>query len=273
MERSLRRRAGVEISSCAWMAIPWAGWRADPNGYYTRLGLDPATPVLMSQIDAAWRRRLRELHPDTGSGDVAALARARVAYEVLSDPDTRQQYDALGPNEVWMDELLLEEIVRVVTAGPEPEATSSRLSAQGQAKVSTTEGSASVDPTPHLVPVPPVSPQVYYWDDDESALPDDEVVRAWASEIGRAMWEMFSESDAVKVGFTTGAPTIEVRSWGVIHMVPAGVEPSEGIARAAVLAAKKETRMPLRREGFGPTVSTPDKSGESRQQGKEQSNG
>lgn len=250
MGRSLKRRAGIEVSSCAWLGVIWAEWRADPNGYYTRLGLNPARAVLMTEIDSAWRRRLLALHPDTGDGDVAELARARVAYEVLSDPDTRRQYDALGPNEVWMDELLLEEVVRIVTVGPEPVEGRDRSKA---AKSDREAPGRPAEPEPARAPEPelPSTVQTYFWEDEEWAVPDDDAVAAWASEIGRALWELTGARGRVRVGFTAGPPTVEVRQWGVVYMVPSGMPADRGVARAAVLTGEKLARMDLRGRGSG----------------------
>lgn len=51
------------------------------------------------EIKRAYRQRARELHPDANPGDAESEARfkeAALAYEVLSDPQRRQQYDMFG---------------------------------------------------------------------------------------------------------------------------------------------------------------------------------
>jgi hypothetical protein len=49
-------------------------------------------------LKAAFRRRARATHPDTGEagGDPAAFAAVRAAWAVLSDPDRRARFEATG---------------------------------------------------------------------------------------------------------------------------------------------------------------------------------
>lgn len=47
------------------------------------------------EIKRAYRRRARELHPDTG-GDEEAFKELTTAYEVLKNPDARANYDRFG---------------------------------------------------------------------------------------------------------------------------------------------------------------------------------
>lgn len=65
--------------------------------YYEVLGVDRNADE--DQIKKAFRRRARELHPDVNPEDPAAEARFKEvaeAYEVLSNPETRQTYDRFG---------------------------------------------------------------------------------------------------------------------------------------------------------------------------------
>jgi molecular chaperone DnaJ len=65
--------------------------------YYVILGLEPgASPA---EIKRAYRRLSRRYHPGVNPGDRQAQAmfdRVTEAYEVLSDPERRRQYDAAG---------------------------------------------------------------------------------------------------------------------------------------------------------------------------------
>jgi DnaJ-class molecular chaperone len=61
---------------------------------YARLGVERTAS--RDQITAAYRRRVRELHPDAhqdSDGDAAALILVIEAYEVLSDAGRRRRYD------------------------------------------------------------------------------------------------------------------------------------------------------------------------------------
>ncbi len=65
--------------------------------YYQTLGV-PRTATQV-EIKKAFRRLARQHHPDVKPGDKAAEQRFKdinEAYEVLSDPEKRKQYDALG---------------------------------------------------------------------------------------------------------------------------------------------------------------------------------
>lgn len=63
--------------------------------HYETLGVSPdATP---DEIKQAFRRRASEAHPDKG-GEPEGMAEINRAYEALSDPDRRAEYDSTGTN-------------------------------------------------------------------------------------------------------------------------------------------------------------------------------
>ena len=68
-----------------------------PRDAYEVLGVGRAADE--TEIKKAFRRLARELHPDTNTEDPRAedkFKEAAEAYEILSDPDRRRQYDAYG---------------------------------------------------------------------------------------------------------------------------------------------------------------------------------
>jgi DnaJ-class molecular chaperone len=71
--------------------------------YYKTLGV--ARNASQEEIRKAFRKLARKYHPDVNPGDKQAEAKFKEineAYEVLSDPEKRQKYDALGPN--WQEQ-------------------------------------------------------------------------------------------------------------------------------------------------------------------------
>jgi molecular chaperone DnaJ len=68
-----------------------------PSSLYESLGV--AKNASQDEIKKAYRKLVHEYHPDKNPGDEAAEARFKeiqTAYDVLSDPEKRKQYDAFG---------------------------------------------------------------------------------------------------------------------------------------------------------------------------------
>src|SRR5688500_11884630 len=69
--------------------------------FYVVLGL--AREATLADVKRAYRRLARRYHPDINPGDDTAAAifrRVAEAYEILSDPKRRRQYDVSGPSGV-----------------------------------------------------------------------------------------------------------------------------------------------------------------------------
>lgn len=63
----------------------------DAKRYYAILGVLPESSE--EAVRTAFRRRAKELHPDSVSGSTGAFIRLKRAYDTLSDPSSRAEYD------------------------------------------------------------------------------------------------------------------------------------------------------------------------------------
>lgn len=61
--------------------------------YYKLLGVEKSASA--DEIKRAFRKKAHALHPDKG-GDAEKFKKVNEAYQVLSDPQKRQQYDTFG---------------------------------------------------------------------------------------------------------------------------------------------------------------------------------
>lgn len=62
------------------------------RNYYVILGV--ASNASVEEVKSAFRRRARELHPDTSGLESGPFLEVQEAYGVLSDPERRRRYDA-----------------------------------------------------------------------------------------------------------------------------------------------------------------------------------
>jgi len=65
--------------------------------YYKTLGVNRT--ATQREIKKAWRKRAKELHPDVNPDAEEEMKRVNLAYDVLKDPKTRQEYDNPNPFE------------------------------------------------------------------------------------------------------------------------------------------------------------------------------
>jgi len=145
---------------------------ADLDGdLYEVLGVLPsASPA---EVTSAYRRRVRDLHPDSGEGapaDPTGLSEVLAAFQVLRDPEQRSAYDARrrhrphGQASVGAVPIA----VRYVEAGAPP-STSAWLRA----------GPVRFDPGPLLDSRPAASPAAGFTTSSELFRLIDELFRRW----------------------------------------------------------------------------------------------
>jgi len=78
------------------------GLNDDERTHYAVLGVEPDAPA--ETIRAAYRRAARRTHPDTG-GSAEQFAAVQAAWEVLSDPERRAEYEAAIDGDEWGDDV------------------------------------------------------------------------------------------------------------------------------------------------------------------------
>ena len=65
-----------------------------PKSLYETLGV--SKNASQDEIKKAYRKLVREVHPDKNPGNEERFKEVQGAYDVLSDPDKRKQYDRIG---------------------------------------------------------------------------------------------------------------------------------------------------------------------------------
>lgn len=226
----LTRKPGADIFASIGLANPWAETRYDPNGYYDRLGLSKDAAWLMNDIKTAYRRRSRELHPDSG-GDANEFNRVTVAYSVLSNPPTRREYDSLPLGAAWPDdEVILEALstVRLIAKAREgiEELIVSTTSSLKNDVTDSQEDSKEVV----------FNWMEYGYEDDPSNLEYEDKQR-WIDLFIKVFWDMGFRHEIIRIGFCSVPSHTVNRSWGEIFMLSGS--PNEQVVRELVSQAKK----------------------------------
>lgn len=208
LDRVLRRVPGRELVANFSIVERDQPVKADPNGYYEILGLDPAKDHSSEEIKRAYWVRAKKYHPDGSSPDRDEFRRVQAAYLVLKDPDSRGRYDALDPAQRWLDEEIVAAIIKnVLPKDDRKEIIHELVTALGEKY-----GHGPVPP-----PKPEFDSFAYYHYEGED-VPVRTIREAWAMLLIQEMWKRGLDGD-VRLGFTTGEPHIVHKTWGDVLMM------------------------------------------------------
>ena len=93
--------------------------KLDPEGFYARLGLEPA--ATQAAVAAAYRAKARVLHPDVpATGNAATFVAVKQAYDVLSNRDRREAYDRQARDVVTKSKPIVTRQAEWPSAPPSP---------------------------------------------------------------------------------------------------------------------------------------------------------
>ena len=202
----LVRVPGKRIVADFSLAKAIAPPRADPNGYYETLGLDPRMIWSQDDIRTAFRDRAKRLHPDGSDPDPVGYDRLQVAYQVLSDPELRRKYDALDSQTLWRDKEVIAALIKKV--------------AEARAKGVDTPDLAPMLKDALMTTTAPPGPRydsyAYYHYEGEG-VPDEATREAWTEKIMHAAWGL-DKKEELRLGFTTGALHVLNKPWGQVMM-------------------------------------------------------
>lgn len=228
------RFSGISIESEFSLAIIWAEEKFDVNHYYALLGLPIDRPVLMWEIRKAFAQMMRRYHPDTGVYDQDMVEQLLVAYEILSDPQKRMEYDDLLPDETFIDRLM-EENWRKAKARQAQREEKPIQDVLEEGVTTLTRKSytppQTVRPSARNPETLPLSGFLRYGYSDDPVEVEDPYL--WIAEIALAYWNA-GYVVQVLVGFTSSRYLVDDQGWGTIIFVPADSPRDPGVARALV---------------------------------------
>ena len=238
----LNRTAGLTYKSNLSLANPWRTKKADPNSYYRVLKLDPNVPWLMWQVKEAYRRAVRNAHPDgtTEYGEnesvvtltsgsrytqpVSLFELVIVAGQTLLDPQRRRFYDDLPAGDPLFDKFWEENVIREWFAVPNRGAPMATIKQNIRELKKEQERKSTVCVTV----VQEFDDYFYYWEEG-CDVPERDVRLKWFSLLSSALWQRGSIEN-VRLGFTRSSHRVERRPWGTIYFVPVDIDPHPLIA-------------------------------------------
>lgn len=212
---TLKRVPGNPILTGVSIDIPWKAEKADPNHYYEALGLSPFKPWLMSDIQVAFRTRVKMYHPDGSIPNVRLFQLVQAAYEVLGDPQKRAEYDEMEGEARWVDQRLVDAIHKKLAQHPRP---------VDLKKAAINQLERTMEPP--VPPGPEFDTPAFYYDTDEA--PDIEHVKYWVDRVRESVQTGGYAGREIKLGFTQQDSFVLSEPWGRILMLgpaaPLGLE-------------------------------------------------